>query len=331
MRGRALKLSLLINLVLLAVVVYQSRRLQDQSRTVVPSQESVDARAFSSSSGRQATPSTKTTSAEPAPAAQNAFPKWSQVESADYPTYVKNLRALGCPEETIRDIITADVAQTFSKQRAEKINAIRGTNFHFWEVQTLSPLAAGTYAQQKTAVDTEMQATLNELLGPGTSPIDSSAYWRASENDWKLSFLPTDLRHQVETLDTQFQEVNTQFKMLADWKQSGKSPAELQAVIASYDERKAQLEQLMTPEQFKLYDMATSFTGDNLRRRMQDFQPTPEEFETIFDVWRAHDENLGHLRANDQPDPGNAQIFDQIHRALGDERFAQYTASWWKY
>jgi hypothetical protein len=321
----------LINLVLLAVVVYQARRLQVQSRIVIASQEPAALRELGSSTGKPSTVSAGTTSAETAPVAEAAFPKWSQVESSDYKTYINNLRILGCPEETIRDIISADVAQTFSKQRAQKIIATRGTNFHYWEAQTLSPEAAAVFAQQKAVVDGEMQATLNDLLGPGAAAVDSGAYWRATENDWKLSFLPTGLRHQVETVETQYQEVNAQFKTLADWKESDKSPTELQTVIASYDQRKAQLEQLMTPEQFKEYDMTTSFTGDNLRRRMADFHPTPEEFETIFDAWRAHDENLGHLRANDQADPGNAHVFAAIHRALGDDRFAQYTASWWKH
>ena len=34
---------------------------------------------------------------------------WSSVESDDYKKYIANLRSIGCPEETIRDIITADV------------------------------------------------------------------------------------------------------------------------------------------------------------------------------------------------------------------------------
>lgn len=42
---------------------------------------------------------------------------WSQIESTDYRTYVANLRAIGCPEQTIRDIITADVASLEASRR----------------------------------------------------------------------------------------------------------------------------------------------------------------------------------------------------------------------
>ena len=40
---------------------------------------------------------------------------WSQVESADYPTYIANLRSIGCPEQTIRDIIIADVNALYAQ------------------------------------------------------------------------------------------------------------------------------------------------------------------------------------------------------------------------
>src|SRR5437667_8824635 len=49
---------------------------------------------------------------EPAPAASAPAPpeefRWSQIESEDYPTYIANLRAIGVPEKTIRDIVLAD-------------------------------------------------------------------------------------------------------------------------------------------------------------------------------------------------------------------------------
>jgi len=38
----------------------------------------------------------------------NAF-QWRQLESTNYRTYVANLRGIGCPEQTVRDIISADV------------------------------------------------------------------------------------------------------------------------------------------------------------------------------------------------------------------------------
>src|SRR5262249_37412952 len=44
---------------------------------------------------------------------------WGQVESADYPTYIANLRSIGCPEPTIKDIIAADVHALYLRKRQE--------------------------------------------------------------------------------------------------------------------------------------------------------------------------------------------------------------------
>src|SRR3974390_1340311 len=46
------------------------------------------------------------------------FFSWQEVESPDYPTYISNLREIGCPEQTIRDLIIADVNAMFARRRA---------------------------------------------------------------------------------------------------------------------------------------------------------------------------------------------------------------------
>lgn len=42
---------------------------------------------------------------------------WSQIESRDYRIYVANLRSIGCPDLTLRDIISADVASLYTARR----------------------------------------------------------------------------------------------------------------------------------------------------------------------------------------------------------------------
>src|SRR3989442_242628 len=53
---------------------------------------------------------------------------WTNVESADYRAYIANLRSVGCPEETIRDIIIADV----NKLYASKWRALRMQQMAAW-------------------------------------------------------------------------------------------------------------------------------------------------------------------------------------------------------
>jgi|GEM_PF-975445 len=48
-----------------------------------------------------------------------ARPPWSNIESDDYLQYARNLRGLGCPEKTVRDILVADIGHNFEERRRE--------------------------------------------------------------------------------------------------------------------------------------------------------------------------------------------------------------------
>src|SRR5690348_9198011 len=39
---------------------------------------------------------------------------WREIESEDYHQYIANLRSIGCPEQTIRDIILADINKLYA-------------------------------------------------------------------------------------------------------------------------------------------------------------------------------------------------------------------------
>ena len=46
---------------------------------------------------------------------------WQDIESPDFATYVANLRQIGCPEQTIRDILIAEVNALYSRKRAVEL------------------------------------------------------------------------------------------------------------------------------------------------------------------------------------------------------------------
>jgi hypothetical protein len=54
----------------------------------------------------------------PEPALATEF-NWRELESSDYAAYIANLRRVGCPDRTVREIITADVADLYAQKRQE--------------------------------------------------------------------------------------------------------------------------------------------------------------------------------------------------------------------
>ncbi len=62
-------------------------------------------------------PSAKKAPAAPAAKPAPSFFQWTQLEARDFATFVKNLRSIGCPELTIRDIIAGELSEIYEQKR----------------------------------------------------------------------------------------------------------------------------------------------------------------------------------------------------------------------
>ncbi len=101
------KISICLNLALLGGVIF-----------LLASQRKEAAVPALASSGKPLTP-TAVSPAPPAPPAMEPAPfRWSQLDSTDdYRVYVVNLRAIGCPEQTIADIVRGNTSRAFAWKR----------------------------------------------------------------------------------------------------------------------------------------------------------------------------------------------------------------------
>jgi hypothetical protein len=105
-----------------------------------------------------ATLPTELSSANSSNTATRTF-NWSELESEDYRTYITNLRRIGCPEQTIRDIITADVAGLYAPRRKKlESDSAHGQNL----------------AEQLLALRQEETWVVATLLGDQSEPAASS-------------------------------------------------------------------------------------------------------------------------------------------------------------
>src|SRR3989441_6502651 len=88
---------------------------------------------------------------------------WSMIESEDYHAYIANLRAVGCPESTIRDIIYADVSEMFVRKRQASLEPMER---QFWDLMASDELRQDDEWQMKLdALKEEKGKLLKDLLG----------------------------------------------------------------------------------------------------------------------------------------------------------------------
>jgi len=264
-----------------------------------------------------------------APVFPPAFPAdrkvvdWRQVESDDYRTYVNNLRAIGCPEQTVRDVVISDLQKSFFDRRRQLLASQVPTNF--WQGAD-----SAVMQREKRGLDEEFGDVLKTLLGPDVVPPAGNMEWKLAEMDLRLGFLPDDKRDQTREVLLRYGELDEQIKSLSDGNLPTRDQEKLGQLLEDYDLKHKQLGGMLTPEQYEQVDMTVSWTAENLRRAMENFHPTEEEFRLIFREWRQHDEHLAQLYATGQPDPGNAQVFENISKFMSKERYQQYVQTWWK-
>jgi hypothetical protein len=207
--------------------------------------------------------------------------KWSQLESTDYREYIANLRAIGCPQITIQDIILTDVMRLYAQRRGQYYR--NGREFKFWETNEKRKLRQPQLEErekQLAVIDKELPAVLRELLGINYDRELNKYFVDSDEDDRRLAFLSEDKRGQVLALRDQFE--GDRERVLYQEQDGKLSAAEIEKLREIEREQDAALARLLTPEEKEQYQLTMSPTADRLRQQLIGFNPTEEEFRDLF-------------------------------------------------
>lgn len=200
----AFKISLLANVCLIVVVaLFASAKKESEPVPAIPAVEANVAVAANGSSPAAVLE-------QPTRASQF---RWNQIESSDYHLYVANLRSIGCPEQTIRDIISADVDTLYALRREQLEQQMSSQGKTLLERSQMRSIEG-----QLRSLHGEEEALIAELLGgsvataapvadarPTIRPVRSRTNETAIVTP--LVFQPVDLaslklsRRQMEMID----------------------------------------------------------------------------------------------------------------------------------
>ncbi|MFN0066590.1 MAG: hypothetical protein ACKVYV_03040 [Limisphaerales bacterium] len=262
----------------------------------------------------------------PAAPAGKAF-DWRQVESSDYRRYIANLRAVGCPEETIRDIIVADVGKLFA-ERAKQLAPAR-KKFEYWKTGMnvfAEAMPDPGQLRQRQALNQEKRALLKELLGVDIAEKPEEIV-AAMMNpfDSMLDFLPAEKRARLLELEQEFGA--RQAKMFTGGhmdEEDGKAMRDLNR------EKREVIRGLLSPEEFADYELRMSETAMQMRFSLNGFEPTEDEFRRVFELRRGFDEEFGPMFGGADEEQmqarneAQAKLNEGLKQLLGEERYADY-------
>jgi LysM repeat protein len=256
---------------------------------------------------------------------------WREVESADYPTYVANLRSIGCPEQTVRDIIIADVNVVYSRKRALDLV----TADQQWWRSVPDPNVVRAAAQKVRELEVERRSLLTRLLGPNWETGDLVSIPRPSRpgvllDGATLGSLSVETKQAVQNVSTRSQERMQAY--LDAQRNAGKDPDPVELAKLRQQTRD-DLARLLSPPELEEFLLRYSQVANDLRAdfgQLHFFDPTPDEFRAVFRATDALDQRIQLLA--DAKDPGSLQarkaLEDQrenaIKTALGPKRYEQY-------
>lgn len=99
--------------------------------------------------------------------------RWAQLESTNYLQYIANLRAIGCPEQTIHDLITAELRNYYAAQTGGSIGTGTSTCEQPWSTHNGKNQASSS-SPASPDISARAEVVANALLGMGECPAQSN-------------------------------------------------------------------------------------------------------------------------------------------------------------
>jgi LysM repeat protein len=259
------------------------------------------------------------------------FLSWSHVESANYPTYIANLRNIGCPEQTIRDIIIADVNALYARRQATEVLTPQQ---EWWRSQP-DPDVVKLAAAKLVGLDIERRAVLTKLLGPDWEGGDLASLPRPTHpgialDGPVLGVLPADAKQAVANISSHAEGRMQSY--LEQMRSAGKNPDPAE-MARLRDQTRSELAVVLSPAQLEEYLLRYSQTANNLRSdlgKMKYFNATPDEFRAIFRATDSIDQQIQLLGTGTDPitvaqrNSLEQQRDSALRLTLGQDRFLQY-------
>jgi hypothetical protein len=255
---------------------------------------------------------------------------WRKVESEDYRQYIANLRAVGCPEQTVRDIIIADVNALFEARRRSLLQP--ADEFQFWKADATPIFTTGpaekirNQFEQLRLLAEEKRAVLRELLGIDVPERVRMAFAPLNPREQLLTFLDEEKRLKVEEIEQRFSALLMEKVPDSSGHEQLSNYKKLQA------EKQAELARVLTPLEFGEYEMRFSPTAVSLRAGLGNLNPTEHEFREMVRIRKKFEDEFGDVFTFDATEPGalerraeaQRQIDQEMVRLLGAKRYSEY-------
>lgn len=261
----------------------------------------------------------------------NAF-HWAQLESEDYKTYVARLRSIGCPDQTVRDIIIADLDKLLAPEMAAAQG--RRKDLKYWqpeEEEMLNDFDPREVFRKQLEIDRRKREIIRELVSADLLRERMKTSGVEDYYERRLGFLPDERRTQVREVMEKFDEAEHRIR-----NKDGLDPAPLTGLDESKlrlirQQRDQEVTALLSPEEKRQYDLWLSPTANEVRHGLYGMNASEQEFRAVYeerkafeDEWGQRDPDLLDAATRRRMEEARDDMEGRIEQSLGPERYAQY-------
>jgi hypothetical protein len=203
---------------------------------------------------------------------------WEQLESTNYVTFIKNLRAIGCPEQTIRDIILSEVDRLYGRRRLEEVVY---PNYQWWRSEPEAAVVQAAAAKLE-ALETERRGVLTTLLGPGWDAQNNQQIAAAADITLTgpvLGDLSLEVKEAVYAIVARSQIKIAAYQQAQREQNKAVDPME---IVRLREEPVMQLVTVLNPVQYEEFALRYSPSAQQLREQMRSIDLTQEQFRDLF-------------------------------------------------
>jgi hypothetical protein len=251
---------------------------------------------------------------------------WGSVESDDYREYIANLRAIGVPEETIRDIIIADVNKLYAGRLAALYPSPK--DFKWWQTDDRGSREERRDRERKRReLNEEKRTLIKELLGVDLETEMAKWEGRPDDDAWRTGFLSPEKQQAVQALQEKFRDMER--ALFNEMRENRGSPETRAKMMAMRAQREAEMAQILGPQDYQEYQLRNSPTARDMRDNLASFSPTADEFKKIFELRENLNSQFGFGRGGDeaareQRQIAEQQLQEQLRATLGEDRYHEY-------
>ncbi len=247
---------------------------------------------------------------------------FAELATGDINATVARLRADGVSPRMLRAIVSGLIAQRFADRHQALVDAILAKPW--WQGESYEAYQDPKITAMRRQLARDEHNALYELLGPEEPETEFDRAW----SERRYGGISAAKQESIRQINGDYDDLMAEVRERAH----GIILPEDRAKLAYLEQQKrADVAKLLSPDELATLDLHSSPTANNLRKTLNDFDPTEDEFRALFKIQQGIDTQFGegknqNLSQDDRRQKRDLTLasVEQARAVLTPDRFAQY-------